>query len=502
MNPFPKALTLLGILAMCGSAAVDSSEVLFQDSPVRNYRLDFYGDTAWATKLEAMWKADSGYLPARFFDGQTTLDSVGVRYKGNSSFTLAGNNPKKPFKIKFGEFKTQTYYGQKILNFSNGIGDPTFLREKISYDISRHYLPTPRANFATIAVGTDTIGLYTQVEQADKTYLKRWFAIASGNLFKAGDDGAPLKWLGTDTSLYGAYELKTNEDLNDHTGLLEFIAALDKDSGKAFCEEHAKWIDLDNVGKFLAFNMVLSNFDSYTGSGRNYYIYQETDSSATQLLPWDVNLSFGAYSNGWNVLTQDLLTVSNIADRPLLRQVAGCETLRIRYLQWVARMVAEYASTDSIEAAIARLAPVIRPSVTADANKFFTTAAFESNLTTNLKPTPSTSIPGLVAFSEARNASLATQLTNYLPGYTNTSVRPSVKSGSNLALTRAGRDWTLSGLSSMGGTCRIDILAPSGKLLATFAGVSGDLTMRLPSGPLFVRIAGSRSTQTLAIANF
>ena len=58
-----------------------------------------------------MRKADSGYLPARFSDGESTLDSVGVRYKGNSSFTLAGNNPKKQFKIGFNEFRFQTGCG-------------------------------------------------------------------------------------------------------------------------------------------------------------------------------------------------------------------------------------------------------------------------------------------------------------------------------------------------------------------------------------------------------
>jgi len=92
-----------------------------------------------------------------------------VRYKGNSSYIASGSSPKKPLKIKFNEFVSgQKYYGIKVLNFSNGYGDPSFLREKIAYDISQKYMPSPRSAFAAITIGSEFIGLYTQVEQVNE----------------------------------------------------------------------------------------------------------------------------------------------------------------------------------------------------------------------------------------------------------------------------------------------------------------------------------------------
>ncbi|MEN9355371.1 MAG: Inner spore coat protein [Fibrobacterota bacterium] len=492
-------LLTMGGTASAGSLAVDSSQALHCDTLVHAYTLQFY-DTAWKATLEANWLVDGGYVPARFTDGTTTLDSVGVRYKGNSSYTLAGNSPKKPFKIKFNAFRTQTYYGAKVLNFSNVIGDPSFLREKISYDIASRFLPSPRSSFATLSVDTRLVGLYTQVEDVDKTMLKRWYATATGNLYKAGDDGASLAWLGATGTLYsdsGTYELKTNETANDWTGFVNFADFLNNASDSVFCADHPKFLDADNVTKELAFNMVFSNFDSYTGSGRNYYLYQ-TATGPMHILPWDLNLSFGAYGNGWDVINQDLLTVSNLADRPLNRRVLGCLPLRYRYLDRVRTMILGAASTDSVNAHVARLAPVIRPFVAADSNKFYSTAAFETNLTANFRNTSGV-ILGLEAFSKARNAKLLAQVDAYLPaGYVG--VKSASHASKTVKVRRQGGAFVLGAA-----------LEDAHVLVATIDGRKlGELRLQagrestlasLPHGIVVLKIRTASAIQTLVLNN-
>lgn len=499
------ALVALGMAAGAG-AQVDSSALLYADETVRQYSIHFY-EPHWADSLAAYWNADSGYLPARFSDGSITLDSVGVRYKGNSSYSLSGNSIKKPFKIKFGEFKEQTYFGTKTLNFSNGIGDPSFLREKISYDVLAHYFPTPRANFATISVNDTAIGLYTQVEQADKIFLKRFYPNAKGTLFKAGDDGAPLAWMGGDSSRYDSlYELKTNETLNDYSGLMALIKAMGPDSA-SFCSDHRTWIDPDNVTKLLAFNMIFSNFDSYTGSGRNYYLYQVADSagvigSKLEFIPWDVNLSFGAYTNNWNVLTQDLITQSNAANRPLIRRVMECDSLRWAYLYWVKTIIGEYGSTTYVQSEVDRLAPIIRSYVTADANKFYTTAAFETNLVSNYKSGPTATIPGLIAFSKARDSILLAQVSSYLPAsYARTSIQRSTALPS-VRLRRDGGQWVLSGLESLG-DYRLEWFHVSGRRLGSRIGhgSEGAQILQLPIGMTVVRVISSQGIRNITVPN-
>lgn len=497
-----KAWLLAGAL-LCGRAGaqvpVDSSAALFDDTSVRTYTLSFY-DTAWQAKLEANWKADTGWLPARFSDGQIVLDSVGVRYKGNSSYTLAGNSPKKPFKIKFSQYRSQTYYGAKVLNFSNGIGDPSFLREKISYDIASRYLPTPRAAFAVLQVDSAPIGLYTQVEDPDKAMIKRWYASSGGNLFKAGDDGASLGWKGAVASVYGDsawYDLKTNTSANDWSGFLAFLDFLNNATDSVFCADHARFLDPDNATRFLAFNMVFSNFDSYTGSGRNYYLYQTSDAGAMNLLPWDLNLSFGGYSNGWDVLSQDLLSISNLADRPLTRRVLGCEPLRLRYLGWVRSMIQGTASTDSIKAHVARLAPVIRPYVEADSNKFYTTANFETSLTANVR-TGSGVILGLEYFSTNRNAKLLAQLAASLPA-DYVGVRSKAPAGPAMSVVKQGSGFELQASEAV----RLDLVLADGRRIRSLSLGAGERTglHDLPKGLLFVRLRTASSARTLVLNN-
>lgn len=499
MPPFQKSLSLAGCLAICSAAAVDSSDVLFQDDVVRGYQLDFYGDTAWNAKLEAMWKADSGYLPARFFDGTTTLDSVGVRYKGNSSFTLAGNNPKKPLKIKFGEFKDQTYFGVKVLNFSNNIGDPTMMREPIGYAIARKYLPAPRASFVHLTLAGTPIGLYSQVEQADKSFLKRWFENAKGNLFKAGDDGATLEWIDSAAASYagsGDYELKTNEDAPDWTGFVAFVDFLNNATDETFCADRAKFVDDDNIGKFLAFNTVLSNFDSYNGSGRNWYLYQPDPTTGSILMiPWDLNQSFGAYGGASSALSISIDTVqAPIAARPLFRRFLGCAPARLAYYRWIADMIEGAASADSVESMMIRDSALIAPFVAADSNKFYPLAAWKTNLRANYRGSEGL-VPGLVSFSKTRNASIATQL----PAGTGVSGRSTRRSWN---LSRRADGWRIEGLGTLGAG-RVDWSTVDGKLSGSspFASGTTSLSLPLPRGIVAVSVRSRRGTQTLLLHN-
>ncbi len=296
----------------------DSSAVIFDDTVVHNYDLHFYYDN-WADSLEYYYENGEQYIPARLTYGDIVMDSIGVRYKGNSSYQMSRSTLKKPFKFKFTKYnKNQTFYDLKEMNFSNCVADPSFMREKIAYDIVRKYVPASRAAYANISVDGELIGLYVQVEEVDKIFLAKYFANASGNLYKAGDDGAPLQYLGTDQSLYEAQmELKTNEDENDWSGLIEMLDALNNTSSESFAGTMISYLNLDVCARLLAFNMVLSNFDSYTGSARNFYLYDDPSTGQFNMIPWDHNQAFGSYSNDWDVITADIVNVPNLSSRPL-----------------------------------------------------------------------------------------------------------------------------------------------------------------------------------------
>ncbi len=81
------------------------------------------------------------------------------------------------------------------MNLNNGFMDSSFIRDILGYELfDKMGLPTPRASFADIWVNDTHIGLYTIVEQIDKTFLRRNFKNPNGNLYKPEPTAGPLNW--------------------------------------------------------------------------------------------------------------------------------------------------------------------------------------------------------------------------------------------------------------------------------------------------------------------
>ncbi|MBN1759983.1 MAG: CotH kinase family protein [Chitinispirillaceae bacterium] len=401
---------------------VDSTELIFNDAVVHRFEL-LFADEAWSDSLEYNKEvANEEYMSAAMLyrtpDGDSiVLDSIGVRYKGNSSYELAKNTPKKSFKFRFDKYKDgQTFFGCERLNFNNCVLDPSFLREKISYDIAREFMEAPRVAFATITINGSLIGLYAQVEQVDELFLERHFSDPDGNLYKAGDNGAYLEYNGANQSAYEqAYELKTNTGTNNWSRFITMIYKLNNTPDSLFVQTVGAAIDLDRAVKHLAWTMLLSHFDSYTGSGRNYYLYDDPGSGRFTIIPWDLNLSFGQYANSWDVIRNNVVTIENLDKRPLNRRILENDSLRDVYFGYLRTMMTGKGSLDSLSDEVDRLKAVIDEAVAAEPeeNAFYTYEDFEKNTDSNLvirEGLKSTTIWGIKAFTAARNAELAAQI--------------------------------------------------------------------------------------------
>ena len=86
-----------------------------------------------------------------------------------------------------------------------------------------------------------------------------------------------------------AYELKSS------SGWDYFIALCDTVTNVPDSLEHV--LDIDKFIWMCAFNNILGNIDSYIGVySQNYYLYRNVEGKF-MAIPWDYNLSFGAYNN-------------------------------------------------------------------------------------------------------------------------------------------------------------------------------------------------------------
>jgi len=96
------------------------------------------------------------------------FDSVGVKYKGNSTFSP--NNPKNPLNIKLDYIIEQDYQGFYTLKMANGRNEPSFVREVIGYEVARKYFDAPQCNFAQVYINGNYHGLYGNAESVNKNW--------------------------------------------------------------------------------------------------------------------------------------------------------------------------------------------------------------------------------------------------------------------------------------------------------------------------------------------
>ena len=159
------------------------------------------------------------YLRADFwFDGELVSD-VGVRPKGNSSLREAfhSGSPRFSLKVDFNLFnKARNFRGLKKLNLNNGFSDPTLIRERLAYELFEQMgIPTPRSSFIDLWINDTRLGVYTMVEQIDKTFLRRHFPTDDGNIYKPEMWAGPLTW--TEAQLEGQQVRReiTRQDVPD-----------------------------------------------------------------------------------------------------------------------------------------------------------------------------------------------------------------------------------------------------------------------------------------------
>lgn len=297
---------LLGFILLVSGAAGQPADMGRLD-PFHLYEIRIRTkDALWDKKLKAFKNLSrkDKLMVSITIDG-TKVDSVGIRFKGNSSFNAVAKKGEKklPFSLDANAFvKGQEFPGgYKGLKLSNCFRDPSYIRDVMSYFIARQYMPAPDCSMAKVYVNDEYFGVYTLTQDIDKGFLQHWFGEKDGTFVKCDpewqakppakcklSDQCSLEDLGTDYKCYEPwYELKSSGGWKP---FIQFIGDLNQ-SAPAF----NRILDVDKVLWKLAFNNVLVNLDSYSGRlCHNYFMYQRRDGQFTPLI-WDLNLSFGGF---------------------------------------------------------------------------------------------------------------------------------------------------------------------------------------------------------------
>lgn len=149
------------------------------------------------------------------------------------------------------------------------------------------------------------------------------------------------------------------EDTNaeDYAKVIRAIKYLNKEN--ATTEELEQYWDVDSALRYLAVHTFMVNGDSYTGNMKQNYYLAEIDGKIT-VLPWDYNLSFGAFGGGpgsehgqSTSINKTMQTINLAIDtptieasmesRPLVSVLLGREEYKDKYYEYLDDLT-KYAS--------------------------------------------------------------------------------------------------------------------------------------------------------------
>ncbi len=222
---------ILLLLTLIASLSIQAQS-FYDMNTIQTIEITF-AQSNWDALLDAEKAGDDGYIMAQSVSvNGTVFDSVGVKYKGNS--TYSSNRTKNPFHIELDTYKDHIYEAYTDIKLSNVYNDPSFVREVLSYQVLRQYMDAPLSNYANVYVNGNLIGLYSNSEAVTKKFLKSRFASKTNTFVKCNppagagpgtSDYPNLKYISQDSSDYNdAYEMKSDNGWQNLINLCDTLS--------------------------------------------------------------------------------------------------------------------------------------------------------------------------------------------------------------------------------------------------------------------------------------
>ncbi len=367
---------------------------------IQEVRLEIPGSN-WNGTLDSLKRANpEARLAGTIWLNGQRFDSVGIRFKGNSSYfrTSKQTLKKLPFNIKL-DYKKK---GQKLsdkynaIKLSNAFLDPSFIRDPLAYEMVRSYMPAPLCNFAKLTINGEPYGLYVNTESIDLSFLKKHFNYTGGHIVKCDPDqwqkvrsqsgcpkgeNASLTYLNDSPGCYNAfYEV---DDPAAWKSLINLIKTLNKKPA-----EIESVLDVDQTLWMLALNNAMVNLDSYNGSlSHNYYLWFDSLNVAHPLI-WDLNMSFGGWRRNYSfeeMKDEELINYQPLAEidnqrRPLISKLLKDPYFRKIYLAHLRTINNEWLKSGKLDQRATALVKEIDAQVLADKQKLYSYEDFKNSL--------------------------------------------------------------------------------------------------------------------------
>lgn len=376
----------------------------------------------WEKELEDFNNTDVE-VPARLVVDGRTIDGVGVHFRGASSYFMipAGSKRSLNVAIDHGD-PDASLGGYRTLNLLNANGDPSLMSSVLYSHVARPHIPAPKANFVRVVINGECWGVYVNVQQANKDFLRESYGDAKGNRWKVkgrpGGRGG-LEYFGEDLDAYkNVFELKTKENERAWKDLVALCKRFEDTPLGRLEETMRPVLDVDGALWFLAVDNALVNSDGYWTRASDYTLFEDAK-GVFHVIPHDMNECFiaggppfgfpgggrggppggppggpggppgggppggfpgggrGPGGPGHGGPDLDPLVGLDDGGKPLRSGLLGVPRLREAYLDHVRTIARDQLAWESIGPVVARCRALIRDAVHEDTRKLATNEAFD-----------------------------------------------------------------------------------------------------------------------------
>ena len=296
-----------------------------------------------------------------------------VQIRGQTSSKLSQKNYKISVKDNKGEWE-----GQTTIALNKHQNDGLRFRNKLAYDLMAGIdeVMSLRTTFVHLYVKDTTqggsgqfedYGLYTQVEQLNKTALEAHGLDKNGHLYKINY----FEFFRYEDIIQMAddpdYDLEAFEELlevkgdDDHSKLIEMLEAVN-DYTRPMEEVLEQYFDMENLTYWMAFHILMGNRDTQS---RNVYIYSPLNSDKWYFYSWDNDACLKREEyvlRGRSEGGQWETGVGNYWGNVLFQRALKTETFRTALNQAVEDLK-EYLSPERINAMVEEYKEIVKPYV-------------------------------------------------------------------------------------------------------------------------------------------
>jgi spore coat protein CotH len=287
-------------------------------------------------------------------------------------------------------------------------------------------VPAPRTCFARLRLTIEgqfedrLLGLYIMVENPDAEWAADQFNSDDVALFK------PVTYelfsdLGPDWQAYEAiYDPKTSLTPGQSQRVIALANLVSHATDQEFSAKIGEFIDVDEFARFLACEVLLSNYDGPLSNGQNFLLYLDPQTDRFGFVPWDLDHSWGEFPFVGSLEQRERASIWHpwVGQNRFLERMLATAWVRERYRSELDRIRRTLFVPEQLAQQLNGLAPIVRPFIAEESPRRL--ARFEretadrrmDQLSATNGPNASARRPGysLKRFFFARSQSVAQQL--------------------------------------------------------------------------------------------